>query len=379
MSISKKIVVPVIIINFLSLMALLSTSIDKTGKLNLQDVFLKQILFIIVGWVVFFVISKIDLDYLKFSQTNILMYIGIVILLILTAIFGPTINYAKRWLVVGGMQIQPSEFAKIVVIFYTAYLLISGDIKKKRAIIISFLASILLAVMVFFQPHGSMAGIIMIIWFLTVITILPKQLKNFLITAGGGALVMGLLFFIVQKQPDLLDKIPLFSHQKNRIVAFFNPEETSGKEYFNVDQARVAIGSGRIFGKGLGQGSQSRLRFLPEYKTDFLFASFCEEFGLVGGGLVLVIYSFLIYNIMSEALKIKDPFFSVVMFLIGVKILLELFINIGTNTGAIPATGIPLPLFSAGGSIVIATFIILGVVQNIINREKNNFDGSDVA
>jgi rod shape determining protein RodA len=370
MSISKKIVIPVILINLLSLTALLSTSIDSVGNINIQDTFTKQIAFIIIGWILYFLIARIDLDYIKFPQISIIIFISLLILLILTSLFGPTINYAKRWLILAGVQIQPSEFVKIAVIIYTAVFLLNSGLSKWKAIVITSIATIIFAVIVFMQPHGSMALIIMALWFLTVITILPKQLINISVVAVILMALASLLYFDVKNDWGLIDKIPLFSHQKNRITAFISPDKTADKEYFNVDQARVAIGSGGLLGKGFGQGSQSRLRFLPEYKTDFLFAAFCEEFGLIGGGLLLVLYCFLIYNIMIEAMAIPDQTLSVIVFLFGVKILLEMFINIGTNTGLIPATGIPLPLFSAGGSVVIATFVTLGIVQNAINRKQ---------
>ncbi len=364
-----KIIIPVIVINLLSLTALLSTSIDRAGNFNIQDTFAKQIIFIVLGWIIFFVISHIDLEYLKFMQTNVAIYIAILALLILTMLFGPMINFAKRWLIIGGVQIQPSEFAKIAVIIYTAFFLINSPLSRWKNLFITLFMTLLLSGIIFFQPHGSMSLIILVLWFLTAITVLPKQLINVGVVCILASALVGFLYLDISNEWGMMDKLPVFSHQKNRIVAFFNPDETSDKEYFNVDQSRVAIGSGGVLGKGFGQGSQSRLRFLPEYKTDFLFAAFCEEFGLLGGGLLLVMYSFLIYNIMLEATKVSDPFFSVVIFLIGVKILLELFINIGTNTGVIPATGIPLPLFSAGGSIVIATFISLGIVQNVIIKK----------
>ena len=165
----------------------------------------------------------------------------------------------------------------------------------------------------------------------------------------------------------------LHDYQKDRVEAFISPEETKGDIGFNVAQSRIAIGSGQIWGKGFGNGTQSKRNFLPEHQTDFIFASFAEEFGLVGSIILLGIYGFLIIVILLVSMKYyNDIFLSMLSVGIGFKILLELFINIGTNTGAIPATGIPLPLMSAGGSITVMTFVCLGIIQAIKNSSRES-------
>lgn len=195
-----------------------------------------------------------------------------------------------------------------------------------------------------------------------------KFRKAFTIALAAGVLGGGVFMFA-------LDKIPQFSHQKERINAFFNPEETSGDEGFNVDQAKVAIGSGQFLGKGFGNGTQSRLNYLPEHQTDFIFAAYAEEFGLLGSMVLLFLYGFLIFKFFYQASNFPDAFGGAIIAIFGFKILIEVFINIGTNTGIIPATGIPLPLFSAGGSVTLATFLILGLIQSIIST--NNFVGQN--
>ena len=165
----------------------------------------------------------------------------------------------------------------------------------------------------------------------------------------------------------------LRDYQKDRIVAYFNPTETSGDIGFNVNQARIAIGSGQIFGKGFGNGTQSKRDFLPEHQTDFIFASFAEEFGLVGSLFILSLYGIIVAKgLIISVDKASDPFFAMVTLGITLKILFEVFINLGTNMGTIPATGIPLPLISAGGTITLMTLFSLGIIQSIINSSKEN-------
>jgi len=180
--------------------------------------------------------------------------------------------------------------------------------------------------------------------------------------------VLGL--FLYKYQGTLLK-----DYQSNRIEAFLDQNDKSN---FNVNQSKIAIGSGQIFGKGFGNGTQSKRNFLPEHQTDFIFASFAEEFGLVGCILVLGLYGFLILHCFMTAINtIHKPMVSLIAVGIGIKILLELFINLGTDTGTIPATGIPLPLMSAGGTITIMTLLCLGIIQNIsinhgnVHRERS--------
>jgi len=158
----------------------------------------------------------------------------------------------------------------------------------------------------------------------------------------------------------------LKDYQKQRIVAFINPEETSSDNLFNVNQSKIAIGSGRIFGKGFGNGTQSKRNFLPEFRTDFIFASYAEEFGLVGSLFLMLLYGLIIaFCFMTAVNCSENTMFSLISMGVGIKMLLEIFINIGTNTGSIPATGIPLPLMSAGGTITVMTLVCLGLVHNI--------------
>ena len=413
-----KILIPTILLSVLGVITLLSTTILPAGGFGDLDIVWKQIIFIIIGFVIYFILTIVDLSYLKYWQILLILFAGTVLLLILTLLIGPTINNVKRWLIVGGVQIQASEIAKVTVIIYTASILSLKDkINQWLLLLISFILSSVLFILIFLEPSGSMSILLMSIWFLVSFFGLNNTLRNsaMLIILGSNILAF-LLSSITQNNAWLLLlligitvsvfafyhkeswkifvtvtfvisiliglgsriiwKDVLREYQKNRIEAFFNPEETQDDIGFNVNQARIAIGSGQLVGKGFGNGTQSKRNFLPEYQTDFIFASFAEEFGLIGSLFLLSLYAILIITCFNLAVNtIDNPLYSLIAIGVGLKLLLEVFINIGTNTGVIPATGIPLPLMSSGGSITVMTFVCLGLMQNISSRYAQSRKG----
>jgi rod shape determining protein RodA len=413
-----KIFIPMILISFIGIISLLSTTVLSTGGFGDLSIVWKQIIFVIIGLIAYFLISFLDLSYLKNWQIILLIYLPTLLLLLATLIIGPTINNVKRWLVVGGIQIQPSEIAKFVVIVLTASIIsLKNEINQWVLLGISFLLSIIFFVLIYMEPDGSMSLLTMALWFLVaffgmnnlqrnsfLIAILGLNTLAFLISSITGNWIWMLLLIVgisiaifgfyyrdewkkyilitlaisllVGGLSTLVWEHGLRKYQKDRIEAFFNPEETEDDIGFNVNQARISIGSGQILGKGFGNGTQSKRDFLPEHQTDFIFASFAEEFGLVGSLLLLILYGVIIINSLFMAMNTSDnTLYSLICLGITFKILLEVFINIGTNTGVLPATGIPLPLMTAGGSVTIMTMASLGLVQNISSRynltEKN--------
>jgi rod shape determining protein RodA len=410
-NIDLKILIPSILIAIIGVVTLLSTTILPNGTFGDRSIVTRQIIFILVGYFLYFIMTKIDLSYTKYWQVILPIYIGTLILLILVLAIGPVINNVQRWLLIGGIQIQPSEFAKITVVFLTAYILSQKDKYNQWVLlIISFLLILPIVVLVYMEPDGSMSVLLLMIWFFVAFTGLDNQLRNtvaitivilgtlgFLISAIIGnliwlllvlvALIVSIFAFYYRDQWRLLiiisfllsillgigsgvvwDRV-LKDYQKERIEVFLDPAKDTGDAGFNVNQAKIAIGSGQIWGKGFGNGTQSKRSFLPEYRTDFIFASFAEEFGLVGSVFLLLLFSIIILTGLIRTISLgNQPFYAMLMIGFTVKLLLEVFINIGTNTGVIPATGIPLPLVSAGGSSIIVTLFSLGVIQSIISH-----------
>jgi rod shape determining protein RodA len=420
-NIELKILIPSILISAIGIITLLSTTIQSDGTFGDNTVVVKQIIFVLLGYLLYLVISQIDLSYTKYWQVILPIYILTILSLILVLLVGPVINNVQRWLVIGGIQIQPSEFAKIVVVFMTAYILTQ---KNKYNQWILFVISLLLVLpiifLIYLEPDGSMSILILMIWFFVAFTGLDDQLRNsvaiFIVLLGvigfllssvlGNSLwlilvVVGLIvsifayyyrdrwriLIIISFLLSILlgltasvvwDNV-LKDYQKERIEVFLDPSKDTGDTGFNVNQAKIAIGSGQIWGKGFGNGTQSKRNFLPEYRTDFIFASFAEEFGLIGSIFLLVLYFIIILTGFNKTISLsKEPFFAMIITGFTVKILLEVFINVGTNTGVIPATGIPLPLVSAGGSSILVTLFSLGVIQSIISHSTQVDDTNDI-
>ncbi len=402
--------VPTVIISVIGIITLLSTTIGNDGKFDDLSIVYKQIGFVIFGLITYLIASRIDTSLFKYIQIVIPIYIFTILLLVSVYIFGPVINNVQRWLVIGGIQIQPSEIAKLTVVLVTACIFsFKHRYNQWLLFLVSFISVLPIFLLIYFEPAGSMSFLTLILWFLVAFTGLSNQLRNtvaliviglisssiFLISftnnwvyllLGIGSLVISILAYyyrdnwriliiasfligmIAGSMSVVLYKNVLKEYQKNRIEAFLNPTENTKDIGFNVNQARIAIGSGQIWGKGFGNGTQSKRDFLPEHQTDFIFASFAEEFGLVGSLFLLTLFAIIIIKTLNVCIdNASNTFFSMILIGITMKIVLEIFINIGTNLGVIPATGIPLPLVSAGGTITVVTLFSLGVVQSIIN------------
>jgi rod shape determining protein RodA len=416
-----KILIPSLLISLIGIVTLLSTTILSDGTFGDTTIVIKQAIFILIGYALYFLISKVDLSYTKYWQVILPAYVLTLLLLILVLIFGPVINNVQRWLVIGGIQIQPSEFAKIIVVFMTAYILSQKDQYNQWVLLlISLLLVLPIVFLIYLEPDGSMSVLMLAIWFFVAFTGLDDQLRNsasilivilgasgFLLTSIIGnplwlilvvvALIISIfayyyrdqwrifivVSFIISILLGLISSVVwdnvLKDYQKERIEVFLDPSKDTGDAGFNVNQARIAIGSGQILGKGFGNGTQSKRNFLPEYRTDFIFASFAEEFGLVGAVFLLILYLVIILTGLNRTVSLgNQPYFAMLMIGFTVKILLEVFINVGTNTGVIPATGIPLPLVSAGGSSTIVTLFSLGVIQSIISHSTQVEDTDDI-
>lgn len=413
--------IPTVIISIIGLITLLSTTIESNGQFGDLDIFRKQVIFFVLGYILFYLATLIDVSLLKYPQVVIPVYLLTIILLVLVFFIGPVINNVQRWLVIGGIQIQPSEIAKISVILVTASIFSFKDKFNEWVLLLfSFLLVLPIFLLIYFEPAGSMSFLTLFIWFIVAFTGLSNQLRNsvalliiglisssmFLISFTGNwiyillsvlSLIISVFGFYYRKSWKIVVAVSLviglllgsFSillysnilkdYQKKRIEAFLNPTQSTQDIGFNVNQSRIAIGSGQLFGKGFGNGTQSKRDFLPEHQTDFIFASFAEEYGLVGSLLLIALFGVIIVRILVISLdKSGNTLYSIILVGIALKILVEIFVNIGTNLGVIPATGIPLPLVSAGGTITLVTLFSLGVVQSIINRSSTQLSSKSI-
>ncbi|MBP8961122.1 FtsW/RodA/SpoVE family cell cycle protein [Patescibacteria group bacterium] len=319
----------------------------------------QQFIYFLIGIGFYFVFANIGYKYiLKFWKY---IFFANVFVLFLTIFLGRIGGGSVRWLSVLGFTFQPSEFAKLSLI-----LSLSAILSKKKDYVGSF-KGLLHSFFIFFpffflvviQPD---LGTSLILAFIYVGIIFCFGINKYLF--------FSLLFiFGLALEPgwNLLK-----DYQRDRILVFLNPQlDTLGSGY-NVAQALIAVGSGGLLGKGLGKGSQSHLQFLPAYWTDFVFASFAEEWGFLGVVLLLTFYTAFLTSILYILLKSSE--LSAQILLIGIFVIFfaQFFINIGMNMGIMPVTGIPLPFMTYGGSSLILHLILLGIAQNIWSHSKMN-------
>jgi len=320
--------------------------------------FRKQLVFIFggVGLLVFF--SFIDFRFLKSIHRYI--YIGAGLILISVLFLGQTIKGTKGWFSVFGLGIQPVEFVKIALIIFLGWFFSNASFKTRplKYFILSGLSTFFLVFLVLLQPDFGSSLLLIFIWiFMLLITGFDK--KYFLIIFLSAAVIFSVAWFLLFKD-----------YQKQRVMTFLQPTQNSLGSGYNSSQAMIAIGSGGLVGRGVGFGSQSQLKFLPEAQTDFIFAVVSEELGFVGSSLMFLFYGILLFRCLFLLNKINDDF--AIFFVLGGVglIFVEMFINIGMNIGIVPVVGIALPFLSYGGSSILANFVIIGIIENIFIKSK---------
>jgi rod shape determining protein RodA len=268
---------------------------------------------------------------------------------------------ARAWFSLGPVAFQPADPAKLVLIALLAKYFSRRHtaIRNFRHIIVSGLYAAAPILLVLLEPDLGTAVIMMSIWFgmILVSGISKKHLAA--VIALGLVAAAGLWFF------------GLHDYQRARIVAFVNPAADIRGSGYNAYQATIAVGSGELWGKGIGYGTQSKLRFLPVYQTDFIFAAFAEEWGFAGVGLVLLLYGLLLARLIAIARRSATNFDA--LFTIGVVILFvaHIFIHAGINVGLLPVTGTTIPFMSSGGSHLIMEFAALGIVASLAKSGRS--------
>lgn len=314
--------------------------------------FAKQILWYAVGFILMMIFANINYNAI-ISMANYL-YVIFGFLLIVVLIFGHTSLGATRWLKLGGVQIQPSEFMKIIIpLAVIRFILVQQTDSFKWKELFKMLLMVLIPLLLIIK-QPDLGTTLIIVPLVVIILFMGNMPAKKLITI----LLIGLLALPVAY-------MFLHDYQKQRLDVFINPQIDAQGAGYNVIQSQIAVGSGQLTGKGWAKGTQSQLNFIPIKYTDFIFAVISEEFGFLGSLIVILIY----YLFIMEGLKIvKLCRFSggkmLGSALIGV-VFMQVLINIGMNIGIMPVTGITLPLLSYGGSSVLVIMIIIGIMQNI--------------
>lgn len=349
----------IILLSTFGLTEIYSVALGQGGD-NLLN-FYKQLAFIIIGLILLFIFAFIDFRFLK-SIRNYL-YILATFILSLVLIFGNSVRGTRGWFNIAGLGIQPVEIAKVLLLIFLAgyFSELATKIKSLRHFFISAIATACLVFLVMLQPDFGSAVILGSIWLILILIVdFPKKYIYSVVGVGLVMLVFAWAFFFTD-------------HQKSRVLTFLKPGENVLVEGYNVQQAIIAVGSGNWYGKGVGFGSQSQLKFLPEAQTDFIFAVIAEELGFFGSFLVVSFFG-LFFSRCLIAIKRLNNDFSI-YFLLGAVglIFIQMFINIGMNIGVMPVVGIALPFVSYGGSAITSLFILTGIIQNIIIKSKINY------
>lgn len=332
---------PVVVLFFISLTTLFS----------LNPVFFRsQLIYWIVGMIFFLVFASIDTERLK--QFALPLYFFSLITLGIVLLIGIESHGAVRWIAVFGGSIQISEICKPLLIISLASFLSQRQNTQGKNLFVIFLLLLPVVTLIYLQPDLGNA----IIYVLTVVFVLliyGFRLRYFFVG------ILSLLIFLPFFWAALRD------YQRQRLMSFFHPTSNQHGASYNAVQAIIAVGSGMFMGRGLSEGTQSILRFLPERQTDFIFASMTEELGFVGALIVLLAFTILLYRIYFIYRMSDDIYAKMIAVAVFAFFLIHVFLNIGMNIGLAPIVGVTLPFVSFGGSSLLANCLMLGLVTSV--------------
>lgn len=309
----------------------------------------QQGLFALIGVGLFFGFSRFDYRALK--SVSWLGYGVVLVLLVVVFILGVETRGSVRWITIGWVNIQPSELAKPVLILVLAYFWQNRRVTWKN-IGLSLVILLPVFLFVFRQPDLGTALTIMSIW-------------GSLLVGANISFFKVMLMSLIGVMAAPISWHFLEDYQKSRLWSFLVPGNDPLGVGFHVIQSQIAVGSGQLFGRGLGRGTQSRLQFLPEFRTDFIFAFIAEELGLFGAGIVLSLYAVIFYFCLRIMTKSRDRLGNLVVSGVIGMLVFQMVVNVGMNIGVMPVTGITLPLLSYGGSSLLVTFVCLGLVDSV--------------
>lgn len=286
--------------------------------------------------------------------------VAVFALLLLKTPIGITRNGATRWLNVFGLSVQPAEIAKLAVIILTAYLIdkFGKAIHTIKGFSFAFAPSVVLAAMVYFISDNLSSAIIVVGISFVMLFISTRNYKWYIVGAVVIAIAAGLYIFYIDRQGSA------GGFRGMRILAWLHPEDYSSGTAYQTLQAIYAIGSGGIFGKGLGEGMQ-KLGYIPEAQNDMIFSIICEELGLVGAGAIIILFIILVWRCMIVASNARDKFGALIVVGVMAHIAIQVIMNIAVVTNIIPNTGVSLPFISYGGSSVVMLLFEIGLVLNV--------------
>lgn len=394
------------ILSIVGLIAIYSATLGPVSDflpLHIQENFSKQL-----TWVFLSVIAVIILQFTSprsFQQLSYLFYAVCIILTTLTLFIGVEVNGAKSWLEIFGVRIQTSELLKLATILAVANYLTSrrniSAVRVKTALVAITMIIIPVIIVILQNDTGTALVFLPLIPVMLFLSGLPHGISVFMISPAIigylslidwkygviATIILTLAVYMLEKRPWLGVSSLIFGllvvvgvhvalhdvlqpHQQMRVEAFINPFVDPQGAGWNVIQAKTAISSGGIYGKGFLEGTQTQLRFLPEQWTDFIFCVVAEEFGLIGAGFVIFLLMFLLLRLLNNAVNIKNNFSQLVIVGVVTVLFTHILINMGSSMGLMPVIGVPLPFLSYGGSSFLANTVMLGICMNLYFRQR---------
>ncbi|MDD5098687.1 MAG: rod shape-determining protein RodA [Candidatus Pacebacteria bacterium] len=318
--------------------------------------FYKQLFFVVVGFILMFLVSFYDNRNLRENPFMIIsFYLLCVVFLIGLFFFAPEIRGIKSWYRFGIFSFDPIEPMKIALILVLAKYFSKRHIElyNLKHIVFSGIYVLIPAILIFLQPEFGSVVILLSIW-IGILLISGIRVREFIILSLAFFILFGATWTFLLKD-----------YQRNRIFSFVAPHEDTLGQGWSQNQAKISIGSGGLFGQGIGNGSQTQYGFLPESQTDFIFSSIAEETGFIGVLILFFLFFLLFLRIIRIALSARSNFSRLFACGLAFSLFSQLVISVGMNLGLLPVIGIPLPLISYGGSNLIFTFIAFGILQNM--------------
>jgi rod shape determining protein RodA len=315
----------------------------------------RQLVWIALGALAF--AASAWFDYRRIAPFALAIYAAMILLLVAVHLVGRTALGAQRWLSVGGFPLEPSELSKLMLVVVLAALMSHAERLSWRRFAVVLMLTVPPAALILTQPDlgTAIVFVAVLLGMLFLGGARPGQLASLAIVALGA---IPLLPYV------------LHGYQRRRLEVFLNPGSDPQGAGYNLLQARIAVGSGGLFGRGWLHGLQGQLGFVPERATDFIFAIFAEQFGLLGCLILLAIFGALLIRILKVSALAADRFGELVAGGVFLVVFVQVVQNVGMNIGALPIAGIPLPLISYGGSATITTFAALGLVQSVVVRRR---------
>ena len=353
----------IIAISFIGIMTIFSAT-RQPGDAPQATFYIKQVMWLLISICALIVI--VSFDYIWLARIALALYITGLLLLIFVLVSGRTGMGAQRWISLGFFSFQPSEFFKLIfIIMLAGYYSLRRELLGTFALLRVFLIIVLIPfVLLFKQPDLGTAVVILLIF--TSISLAYGLQKKLLLTL----LIIGMVSL-----PFVGNILwtGLKDYQKNRLIAFIDPQADPAGIGYHINQSKIAIGSGEFAGKGFLKGTQGPFRFLPEKHTDFIFAVYAEERGFLGSLFLLFLYFVLILRGLDTARKAKDEFGRLLALGITFMFSIYFFVNVGMTLGIMPVVGIPLPFMSYGGTALLSNFISAGVLINVRTRRFSLF------